>query len=94
MRKAYLFVYSDQLGTRDEVKSILDRISHVITWRYELPNSFYLISEADAGTLSKEIRRLAENTGRFIVAETSDNKQGWLTEESWYLLNYKQHKPK
>jgi hypothetical protein len=67
-------------------------MDEVTTWRYDLPHSFYIVSEADARTLAESIReRLGK--GRFLIAEITTNKQGWLPSVTWYLLNNKAHKP-
>jgi len=92
MKKAYLLVYSDSLGSRDQVKDCVDSIRKIIYWRYDMPNCFYLISEYDADEISESIREYSGNKGRFIVVEVTDNKQGWLPSKTWYLLNNKMHK--
>jgi hypothetical protein len=88
MRKAYLLVYSNSLGTREKVKNVLDKTNKVIHWRYDLPNSFYLVSEFTASQISDVIRAKLGN-GRFIITEISDNKQGWLPKASWDLIKTK-----
>lgn len=93
MRKAYILVYSNNLGTRDQVKECLDNISQVITWRYDMPNSFYIISEDSADEIARAIHDYTGKT-KFIVSEITSNKQGWLSKETWYLINNKKHKPK
>ena len=93
MRRSYLLVYSDSLGTRDQVKNCLSDIEEVTTWRYDMPNSFYVISDYSADEVARAIR---ENLGkgRFLLTEISSNKQGWLPNETWYLINNKKHKRK
>lgn len=93
MRKAYLLAFSDDLGTRDQIKECIDKMPSVTTWRYDMTNAFYIISDATADTIANELRQQIANGGRFIVTELADNKQGWLTEDSWYLMNNKHHKP-
>ena len=93
MRKAYLFVYSDLVGTREQVRDILDTMPEVITWRYDLPNCFYIISEAAAETISEQFRAKRGDVGRWIFSEVTDNKQGFLLKETWFLLNNKSHFP-
>ncbi|HED07288.1 MAG TPA: hypothetical protein ENI57_04135 [Ignavibacteria bacterium] len=93
MRKAYILVYSDVLGTREEVKKCMDSIPQVDTWRYDLPNSFYIISEYSADEIARAINNFTGKTN-FIVSEITSNKQGWLSEETWYLINNKTHMPK
>lgn len=94
MRKAYLLVYSNSLGDRDEVRECVDELPEIINWRHDMPNSFYLISEHDADDIAEAIREYFGTGGRFIVSEVTDNKQGWLPSKSWYLLNKKRHKKK
>jgi hypothetical protein len=91
---AFLLIYSDSLGTRDQIKAVLNSMPEVIIWRTDLPHCFYIISDDDAGVLARGIRAGRGNKGRFLVSEVSANKQGWLPKESWYLMRYKTHKPK
>jgi hypothetical protein len=93
MKRAYLLVYNDRLGSREDVKRCLNGMSDVSTWRSDIPHSFYVISEADAATLTKIIREEL-GVGRFILSEISSNVGGWLPPETWYLLNHKKLKPK
>ncbi len=93
MKMAYLLVYNDALGSREDVKRCLNEMDAVITWRYDLPHSFYVVSEVDARTLADSIRERL-GTGRFLIAEITTNKQGWLPKDTWYLLNNKADKPK
>lgn len=93
MRKSYIFIYSDSMGTREQVKSYLNQITIILDWRYELPNTFYLISEHSANEIVAEIRRITGNS-LFLVTEYShQNSQGWLSNETWYLLNNARRKP-
>lgn len=93
MKKAYLFVYNDTVGTRDQVKTILDAMPEVITWRYDLPNCFYVISYDSAHTVSEAFRSRHGDTGLWIFVEVADNKQGWMQKRTWHLLNNKEHLP-
>jgi hypothetical protein len=91
--KSYIFVYSAELGTRDEVKHWLDSMRSIIRWRYDLPNCFYLVSHESAQFISEEIRKKKES-GRFLITEVdSNNYYGWLTNESWHLIQTKNYKP-
>ena len=94
MKRCYLMVYSDTLGTRDELKQLLNELPEVETWRFDLPHSFYLISEASAADLSRVIHERCGKRGRFLISEVSANRHGWLTPDSWYLFRNKAHKPK
>lgn len=89
MRKSYLFVYSDDLGTREQVKDCVDSLREVIHWKYDMPNCFYLISENSAVRLAELIRGVLGNH-RFLITEIKgDNKQGWLPQSTWDLINKK-----
>jgi len=88
MKKAYILVYSNDLGTREIVKNTIDSMKIIDIWRYDLPNSLYLISESTADEIAREIReRLGDK--RFFITEISTNKQGWLPRKSWNLINNK-----
>lgn len=93
MRRAYLMVYSDALGTRDQVKACLDALPEIITWRYDLPHSFYLISEEESATTLADLITMKMGKGRFIISEIGSNKQGWLPDKTWYFINKKMPKP-
>ncbi len=94
MKKSYIFFFNNVVGTRDQVKEYLNRMSTVITWRYDMTNTFYLISENTADEIAKEFEQLRGPNGFYIVTEYNGNAQGRLTDESWYLLNNKQFRPK
>lgn len=88
MIKYYLLVYNDSIGSREHVKRVLDSDNRIINWRYDLPNMFYLKSSASADELAKIIDPLTGSNGMFIVAEIkTNNKQGWLPEDTWSFLS-------
>ncbi len=89
MKKAYLLIYNDQVGTRDDLKEVLDHNQAIYHWRYDLPNTFYLISEQSAANLYKLIQRFNQKRGRFLIGEVGQDKQGWLPKKTWTLLNKK-----
>ncbi len=92
MKKAYLLIYSSELGTREDVKSWANALP-VITWRYDLPNTFYLISEASASELYESLIAKLGKKGRFLIIEAGENRQGLLPPNTWHLLRMKTHKP-
>jgi hypothetical protein len=94
MKRAYLFAYSALLGTFEQVKAHLDSMPSVETWRTDIPNTFYLISEVTAKQIADELHaRSGQSVGRFIVTEIPANSYGWLTAESWFLIQNLRHKP-
>lgn len=94
MKKSYLLVYSGAVGDRDKVKKILNQLYMIETWRYDLPNCFYLVSEYSAKQISEELRSKFDNQGTFIVSEISTNSYGWLPDGAWHLIQNHAHKPK
>lgn len=92
MKKAYLLVYSPTLGSREQIKECINSLQEIITWRYDMPNSFYLISGHEAKDLSDAVRSYFNNKGRFLITEISDNRQGWLPEKTWHLIRNKEAK--
>lgn len=93
MRKAYLIVFNTSFAERKAVTDVLDVCRTVITWRYDLSNAIYIISEYSADAIAKELETHLGTGGRYIVLEYTENSQGRLTQESWNLLNNKYHKP-
>ena len=89
MKRAYLLVYDDQVGTRKEIRKFLDEQSRILHWRYDLPNTFYLISESSAEELYKIFQNFNQKHGGFIISEVGSNTQGWLPKRTWKLLNEK-----
>lgn len=88
--KSYLFTYNDKLGTREEITQFIDGLEEVITWRYELPNTFFLVSEDDLDTIFNRIVQRFSTRGRFLLTEYSaENSQGLLTKRGWQVLNEK-----
>ena len=94
MTEAYLLVYDGQVGDREKLKNALNSMSTVTTWRYDLPNAFYVISDRSAREIADELKRIAGPSGKFIVSEIPKNSYGWLTSDSWYLIQNLRHKPK
>jgi hypothetical protein len=96
MKKAYILAFSETVGKQEQVAAVLNQMSGIIsTWRYDLPNAFYLISESDAKTIATRFNELlgAKVGPRFIVSEITTNAFGWLTPESWQLIQQKEVKP-
>jgi hypothetical protein len=89
MTKVYLLVYGKDLGTRPRIKACLNELPQVISWRSEMPNSFFIQSEADALTLGAAIHSCmgAENP-RFLLTEIPNigKRWGWLTQASWNFI--------
>ena len=91
MKRAYLFIYSNAMGSREEVKKFLDSRSEISHWRYDLPNTFYIVSELTAEKLYEIVQGFNGKRGHFLICEVASNKQGWLPKKTWTLLNEKRY---
>lgn len=90
MKKVYLFVYSNSLGGRDEVRSIVDSISQITNWIYDMPNSFFLQSDSTANQLIDLIKAKIKGEGQsFFITEVDKNRQGYITQDMWNFINNK-----
>lgn len=88
--KSYIFIYNNSLGTREEIKCILDSLPEILHWRFELPYTFFLVSEETANGLAKKIQKVLGDNGKFLLSEYSENSQGLLSEKSWRFLESKE----
>ena len=92
MKRSYLFIYDDAVGTRNQLKGFLSKRPEVSHWRYDVPHAFYLVSEKSVEELYEIIQEFNQKQGRFLICEVGENKQGWLTKKTWTLLNEKRYK--
>lgn len=90
-KKAYILIYSDAKIDRSDVKGWADNERKIVTWRYDLPNSFYLVSENSASELADSFEK-AFGKVRFLITEISANRQGMLPKNTWYFLRNKKVK--
>lgn len=94
MRKSYILVFGDTTGTKDQLKEILNKMNTIITWRTDMPHSFYLVSANTAQEIYDDLIAVKGKEGRFLISEVSDNSQGLLPKDSWYFIQNKKLKPK
>ena len=94
MKKSYLFIYDELVGMREEVQNVINKMNKVYTWRYDIPNCFYIISDYSAKEIYDEFVTINGIKGRFMFIETSPNRQGQMLPDTWYLLTNKEHKQK
>ena len=78
---------------RQAVKVWANESPLVLTWRYDLPNTFYLVSEASAAELYADFAQGSRKSWRCLVTEVSENRQGRLPMDTWYFLRNKRSKP-
>jgi len=96
--KHYLLVYGKDLGKRDEIKACLDALPEVVSWRFEMPNSFFIQSELNAQKLGDAIHacRNVEYPKYFLVEippYDPAKSWGWLVGDSWRFLGRTPKKP-
>lgn len=78
----YLMVYGDNLGTREQIKSVLNGLPEVAHWRFDMPNSFYIYSDTTAKDLMDKIRTARGSAGRCVMVKM-DQYYGWLPDKTW-----------
>lgn len=91
MIKLYIFNYSDTAGSREQVKTWIENEDKIRSWRYDLPNCFYIVSDASAKDLSASFNKYNKSKGRHLIAEITDNRQGLLTSKSWAFMGRKKY---
>lgn len=94
MKRVYLLVHASATATHDKMKTILNSMQEIVTWRTDIANCFYIVSEESAVVLANALRKRVGQTGRFIISEITDNRYGWLSPDSWFLIDNKHLKPK
>ena len=87
--RTYLFIYSDAMCNRDTIKTAIAGIPEIIRWRYDIPNSFYIHSNASADELTAKIANKFPGRKCFLFVEISENRQGYLSKETWNFINQK-----
>jgi hypothetical protein len=74
---------------RDTIKTAIAGIPEIIRWRYDIPNSFYIHSNASADELTAKIANKFPGRKCFLFVEISENRQGYLSKETWNFINQK-----
>lgn len=87
---AYIFAYNNALGDRAKVKIVLNKIPEIANYRAQLlPNVFFLVSEYSAHDLAIIIKRHFPKECAFLISEIGPNKQGYLDQLEWKIINDK-----
>ena len=53
--KTYILIYSDLLGSKQEVIDLLNSIPAINNWRTDITNSFFIKSESTADEIADSI---------------------------------------
>ena len=86
-RWAYVLIFDDAVGTRDQILEFLNTRSEVLNWYTCLPNAVFLVSDTTAGQLQKVMLEFTRGNGRFLILDTKTDKNGWLPKRAWDFLN-------
>lgn len=83
----YIFIYDNETAEREVMKSYLDEIPEVLSWRYDTPNSFFIYSNETANQLTTILANRLPGHKCFLFVEISSNRQGYLKKETWNFIN-------
>ncbi|MBL2630017.1 hypothetical protein ELK49_29015, partial [Klebsiella pneumoniae] len=89
MKKLYIFNYTEEVGTREQIKAWLGQEEKITNWRYDMPGCFYLVSDATANELSQSFIMFNGTKGRHLIAEINDNRQGLLPKQTWTFMRHR-----
>lgn len=84
--KNYILIFNNLFATRIDAIEIVKKVPEIKSWRSDMPYAIYLKSDSSAQQLCDAIRELRDK-GRFLVCEIGDNRQGYLTKDSWRFLS-------
>ncbi|MBL2043911.1 hypothetical protein ELE95_30020, partial [Klebsiella pneumoniae] len=68
MKKLYIFNYTEEVGTREQIKAWLGQEEKITNWRYDMPGCFYLVSDATAFALGPSFLVFYGALGRRLIA--------------------------
>ena len=85
-RWAYLLVYDDVVGTREQVKDFLNSRKEILNWYHCLPDSFFIVSNKTANDLTTIFRQFTQDRGRFLILDVNTDRNGWLPKQAWEFM--------
>ncbi len=83
----YVLIYDNEMADREAMKSHLDAMPEILSWRYDAPNSFFVYSNDTANDLTTSLANLLPEYKCFLFVEISSNRQGYLRKETWNFIN-------
>ena len=88
MTWAYLVVFSDSLGSQQEVHELLNGMPEVTYWYRCLPHCVFFTSTLGAHAIAESFyAQFGKSPGkRFLITEVHADRQGWLPEGAWHLF--------
>ncbi|MGZ0708066.1 hypothetical protein ACWPKO_06980 [Coraliomargarita sp. W4R53] len=82
----YILVFSDPVGTKDEVKKVVDEMDEVTTWYLCMSNAIFIRSNYDSASLSNRFREYTKDKGRFMIIDLDTDRNGWLPKKAWEFI--------
>ena len=82
----YILVFSDPVGTKDEVKAFVDSIDEVSNWYLCMSNAIFIRSKYDAASLTAIFREFTNDKGRFMIIDLDTDRSGWLPKRAWEFM--------
>jgi hypothetical protein len=92
MKKCYILAHNAAAASHEQMSTVLNSLKEVSIWKSEIPSVFFIVSENSAAELTKLVRAQTGDKGRFLISEITANRNGWITADSWHLINNKTFK--
>jgi hypothetical protein len=87
-RWAYILVFDDALGTRQEIQAFLNTRPEVLNWYACMSNAIFIVSDQTAATLQQAVSEFnAGKSANFIVLDVKTDRQGWLPRSAWDFMS-------
>lgn len=83
----YILIYDNETADREAMKSHLNSLPEILSWRFDIPNSFFIYSTETASRLTELLSSRLPNYKCFLFVEMPSNKQGYLKRETWNFIN-------
>lgn len=87
--KSYIMLFSPTFANTLQVTDLLDQVGPNWDWHRPMDNTLCFTSDWSAQQLvDLFMKQFGSGPGKFfLIMEASPNKQGWLTERAWRILN-------
>ena len=82
----YIIVFSNPVGSRNEVKEFIDSRSEFKHWYVCMSNAIFVRSNKTAKQITEIFREFTEDSGRFIVLDVDTDRSGWLPKRAWAFM--------
>ena len=83
----YVLIYDNETADRETMKTHLNSLSEILSWRFDIPNCFFVYSNESANRLTELLASRLSGYKCFLFVEIPSNKQGYLRKETWNFIN-------